>query len=496
MVEENSQTLSKQHFLDSILNPKSICFFGANNNLMKTMGSFQLRNIITEGFQGNIYPIHPREEQVLGIKAYKSVLDLPETPDLAMMVIPTKYIPQVMEQCGQKGIKRLIITSGGFQEIGSEGKRYSQKIDEIAKKYEMRFIGPNCLGIYNGWYIPENKKIRFNTFWIYKLPETGIISIASQSGTVASHLFWYAEDIGTKIGKSLSIGNSNNIDIVDCLEYFKNDPQTKVIGLYIEEIRRGKEFINIAKEITPKKPIVAIYAGGSKAASRSISSHTGSIAGNDEIYEAVFKETGILSATSATEFFHYLRVLSHGIFPRGKRIGIITDSGGAGAMMAKANEKIGLEVPEFSEKLQSEISKYISDISYPNNPVDLTFTLNQYNLYVKLPKLLMKSGEVDGIMIYGAFGVEEFLEVMKKSGFETKDLLDLGTSMSGVYLKPIQKLSRKYSIPIFYVGPQGYSDPWIKEFISLDMAIFDLWDLPVKCMEILCQYSKVRKKFS
>ena len=494
MTENNIEDPSKEHFLYSILNPKSLCFFGANNNLLKTMGSFQLWNIITEGFKGNIYPIHLREKKVLGLKAYKSVLDLPEIPDLAMIVISTRYIPKVMEECGQKGIKQLIITSGGFREIGPEGKRFSKQIDEIAGKYNIRFIGPNCLGVYNGWYQPENEKTKLNTFWVYKLPERGTISIASQSGTVASHLFWYAEDIGTKIGQSISLGNSNNIDIVDCLEYFKSDPHTDVLGLYIEEIKRGKEFISIAKEITPKKPIVAIYAGGTEAAFRAIGSHTGSIAGNDTIYETVFKETGIISTTSVTNFLHYLRVLSHGIFPKGNRIGIISDSGGASAMMAKSTERYGLQVPEFSKNLQSEISRVLTDISYPNNPVDLTFNLNQYNLYIKVPKLLIKSGEIDGIMIYGAFGVDEFIEVMEKAGFNTDFFSELGTSMSGVYLKPIRKLSRKYSIPIFYVGPQGYSDPWIREFIALDMPIFDLWDLPAKCMKILCQYSQYRKK--
>lgn len=160
---ENNLVPDSQNYIEEILNPSSICVFGANNNLMTTMGSMQLRNIITGvGFDDNIFPIHPRLDKVQGIQAYKSVFDLPIVPDLAFIILPTRIVPQVMEECGQKGIKHLIITSGGFRESGSEGIELSNQIDKIAKKYNIRFIGPNCLGIYNGWYkYPEKKKCLF-----------------------------------------------------------------------------------------------------------------------------------------------------------------------------------------------------------------------------------------------------------------------------------------------------------------------------------------------
>jgi len=411
----------KDHFLHSLLNPKSITIFGANNNLLTTMGSMQLRNIIAGGGVDEIYPVHPRLDKIQGFKAYKSVLELPITPDLAFLILPTRAVPQVMEECGKKGIKNLLITSGGFREIGKEGIELSKKIDEISKKYKMRFVGPNCLGIYNGWYgFPEKKEAYFNTFWPYAIPERGNISIISQSGTIAAQLFWHAKEMGVRISKSLSVGNERNIDMVDFLEYFRDDPQTGVIGLYIEEIKRGKEFIKLVKEITPKKPIVAIYTGGTKAANRSIKSHTGSLGGNQKIYDAVFKDSGIISTNSITDFLYYLRTLSfsqkHNIFMKGNRVGIITDSGGSGSMMTKSSELYGLEVPEFSKQLKDELSELIPFTASANNPIDVTFDVNFLNIFYKFPKMLMKSGEVDSILIWGVFDFDDVIETIENSG--------------------------------------------------------------------------------
>ena len=496
---EINRNISKNHFLHRFLNPESIAVFGASNSFLDNMGAMMLRNIIFGGFsKEKIYPIHPKLKNIQGLKAYKSILGLPEIPDLAFIILRPNKVIRVLRECGEKGVKRVIIVSGGFREFGSDGIKLSQKIRDIARKYNIRFIGPNCLGIYNAFYnYPEFDDKCFNTMWIYETPERGNISIIAHSGTVASHAFWFCKNIGVKIGKSLSTGNEENIDIVDFLDYLKNDPETGVIGLYIEEIKRGKEFINIVKKITPTKPIVAIYAGGTEAASRSIMGHTGSIAGDDKIFETVFKETGIISTDSIKEFFYYLRTFSQNIFPNGNKLGIITDSGGCGAMMAKAAEKLGLVVPEFSEELKDKLKQYIPPVANINNPLDLTFQFNQYNLYVKIPKTMINSSEIDGIIMYAVFGFEEVLNVIKTSGGKTYDEFEISNDMmKGLYLKPIQRLVKKKMVPIFYIGPQGYSNPWIREFINSNIPIFDLWDMPVKCFSVLANYSEYRKKLN
>ncbi|MFW9972525.1 MAG: CoA-binding protein [Candidatus Odinarchaeota archaeon] len=500
---ENNLEPDRENYIEEILNPSTICVFGANNNLMTTMGSMQLRNIISGiGFDGNIYPIHPRLNKVQGIQAYKSVFDIPIIPDLAFIILPTRIVPQVMEECGQKGIKHLIITSGGFRESGSEGIELSNQIDKIAKKYNIRFIGPNCLGIYNGWYkYPEKEKVYLNTFWIYLPHKRGNISIISQSGTVAAQTAFYTNDLGVKIGKSISVGNERNIDLVDVLKYFKNDPQTEVIGLYIEEIKQGKDFIKLAKEITPKKPIVAIYAGGTKAAARSIMSHTGSISTDNKIYEAVFKETGIISTNSIMDFLFYLRTLSQAqyykFFPKGNKIGIITDSGGPGAMMTKTAELYGLEVPEFSEELQAEIKKDIPKTASSVNPIDITFHENFMNMFLKFPKLLMRSGEVDTIIVFGVYDFDDIMNIIEESGMKIDDnMTNLKEIFENVGLKSIKRLMKKYSMPVFFAGPYPYRYPWMQKFVEHDIPIFSMWDDITKCIDILCRYAKYRNKFS
>lgn len=495
MIECNKDS-SKEHFLYHLLNPESIAVFGASNSFLDNMGAMQLRNIIFGGFpKDKIYPIHLKLKEVQGLKAYNSVLDVPETPELAFIILRPNIVPQVLEECGKKGIKYAIITSGGFRELGLKGIRLSQEITDKAKKYGIRFIGPNCLGVYNAWCENSEKKgFCFNTMWIYETPERGNISIIAHSGTVASHVFWYCNRIGVKIGKSLSIGNGENIDLVDFLEYLKDDPQTDVIGLYIEEVKRGKEFINLAKEISLKKPIVAIYAGGTEAASRSIQGHTGSLTGDDKIFETVFKETGIISTIFIKDFFYYLRAFSYRIIPKGNRLGIITDSGGCGAMMAKSAEKFGLQIPEFSDKLKEKLKGYVPSVANIDNPLDLTFQFNQYNLYVKIPKLMINSGEVDGIIIYAAFGFEEIMDIIKISSGETYDKFEISNdTMKGLYLKPIKRLVKKKSVPVFFIGPQGYSNPWVREFINSNIPIFDLWDMPIKTFKVLAEYSEFIK---
>ncbi|MBA7529872.1 hypothetical protein ES705_22071 [subsurface metagenome] len=401
--------MSRDHFLQGFLNPKSVAFYGANNK-GGSLAAIQIMNLIKAEYSGNVYPIHLKLDTVMGFKAYKTLSEVPEVPDLVVIVLNSKMVPQIFRECGEKGVNKIILISGGFRELIDDRKNtLTEEINEIANNYGIRFIGPNCLGLFNNWYEPSNKMSSFNIA-IWERLKKGNFSIASQSGTLSSHIWFDPESLDLGLSKSLSVGNEANIDLVDCLQYYKDDKETEVIGLYIEELKRGKEFLELAREITPNKPIIAIYVGGSQGGNRALQSHTGSLAGDSKIYDAVFKETGIINTDYVQEFLDIALILSNDIIPKGNRIGIITNSGGPGAMIANNAEKHGLIVPELSSPLQEELKAMLPSTASFKNPVDVTFDMNLPYFYITLPEMLMKSGEIDAIFQYGVVGFQDKMD--------------------------------------------------------------------------------------
>ena len=491
--------MSKDHFLHGFLNPKSVAFFGANNK-GGSLAAIQIMNLIKSEYSGNVYPIHPKLETVMGFKTYKTIADVPEIPDLVVIVLTAKIVPQVFEECGLKGVNKIILISGGFRELSGDRKNtLTKEINDIAKKYGMRFIGPNCLGVFNNWFEKANNNNAFNIA-IWEQLKKGNFSIASQSGTLSSHIWFDPESLDLGLSKSLSIGNEANIDIVDCLEYYKDDEETEVIGLYIEELKRGKRFLELAREITPKKPIIAIYVGGSQGGNRALQSHTGSLAGDSKIYNAVFKETGVIKTDYVQEFLDIALILSNKILPKGNRIGIITNSGGPGAMIANNAEKHGLVVPEFSESLQNELKAILPTTAGFNNPVDCTFDMNLPYFYINLPEILMKSGEVDSIFQYGVVGFQDVMndylqneKIAKWAEFEnpSEEQMD---KLAEKLLKPTMKNSREYSVPIFYINPMSFTSPWSKRLRRNGAMLFKLWDRSVNALAKVCQYIEYKQK--
>ena len=491
------------HFLHDFLRPKSIAIYGANNTFGTTMGTMLLLRIINSNFKGKIYPIHLRLDVVLGYKAYRKIADVQESPDLVIIVLPPKVVPQVFKECGEKGVKKIVLISGGFRElIGDRTNTLTEEIIEIANSYDIRFTGPNCLGFYNGWIYPEDDG-KFNTMMWGDQLKPSKFSIASQSGTLASQLWLDPEYPDFKAGKAISLGNEANIDLVDFLEYFKDDDETEVIGLYIEEIKRGKQFIEISKEVTPKKPIIAIYGGGSEAGNRAIKSHTGSIGANMKIFDAMIKETGIIKTDYIEEFLDISSMLLTPNFPypKGNRIGIVTFSGGPGALIANNAERKGLVMPEFSESLQTKFKKVLPHTASWSNPIDITFDMNIFNLYINFPKMLMKSGEIDIIIIYGAMGfgdmasseqqntrISQYIEM-------NEEMRERMGEMDKFLIPPTIQASHKYSVPVIYINPQSYANEWSKKIRGHGGIVFQFWDRPVNALAKICDYSEYRRRF-
>jgi len=491
--------MSKEHFLHGFLNPKSVAFYGANNK-GGSLAAIQIMNLIKSGYDGHIYPIHLTLESVMGFKAYKTIADVPEIPDLVVIVLPANIVPQIFRECGEKGVKRIILISGGFRELIEDRKNnLTEELINIANRYGIRFIGPNCLGVFNNWYGNESDNKAFNTA-IWENLEKGTFSIASQSGTLSSHIWFDPESIDFGLSKSLSIGNEADIDIVDCLEYYSKDKYTEIIGLYIEELKRGKKFIELAKQLSPLKPIIAIYVGGSEAGNRALQSHTGSLAGDSKIFDAVFKEAGIIRTDYVQEFLDIAMILSNSPLPRGKRLGIITNSGGPGAMVANNAEKHGLIIPEFSENLQGELKSVLPLTASFKNPVDCTFDMDLPYFYITLPEILMKSGEIDAIIQYGVVGFQDVMDdylnienIAKHADFthQPDELMD---GLASKLLQPTINNSQKYGIPILYVSPMPINSPWSKRLRSNGATLFKLWDRPVNALAKVCEYTEYKKK--
>ncbi|MFO8017748.1 MAG: CoA-binding protein [Promethearchaeia archaeon] len=486
------------HFIEKFITPESIAIYGANNQGMG-IGSIQLMNLIRYGFKGNLYPIHLKLERIMGLKAYETIADVPEIPDLVIIALPAKIVPQIFQECGEKGVESIVLVSGGFRE--TENQKTSglrAQIKEVAENYGMRFIGPNCLGVYNGWIYPEDKNNVFNMNIWAEIPR-GKFSIISQSGTLSSHIWFDPKNLDLGLGKSFSVGNEADINVIDVLKYLKDDPQTDVIGLYIEEIKEGRRFMELAKEITPHKPIIGIYVGGTEASNRALKSHTGSIAGNSRIYEGVFRETGIIKTELVEEFLDLDRFAVNGIFPQGNRVGVLTNSGGPGVMIAHNAEQNGLVVPEFSGELQEKLREMVIPTASTRNPLDTTFDLEPFNYYVKIPKILMKSGEIDILIIYGVFGLQDVLrEYLKDEGIrstaEFKKMVEKNKPpLEEILIPPIQKLSQKTSIPVIYINPENYNSKWSKKIRQKGALLFKLWDRPTRCLKKLVDYKKYKK---
>jgi acyl-CoA synthetase (NDP forming) len=493
--------MSKNHFLHGFLNPSSIAFYGANNK-GGSLASIQIMNLIKSGYKGNVYPIHLKLDSVMGFKAYKSIGDLPEIPDLVVVVLPAEIVPSIFKEIGEKGTKKIILISGGFRElIDDRENNLTEQICRIADQYGMRFIGPNCLGVFNNFFEPENENNAFNIA-IWEHIRKGNFSIASQSGTLSSHIWFAPDDTDLGLCKSLSIGNEANIDMVDCLEYYKDDPETKVIGLYIEELKRGKKFLKLCKQITPVKPIIGIYVGGSEAGNRALQSHTGSLAGNSKIYKSVFKEAGIIKTDYVQDFLDIALILSKGILPKGNRLGIITNSGGPGAMVANNAEQHGLVVPELSKNLQDELKALLPSTASYKNPIDCTFDMNLPYFYITLPEILMRSGEIDAIIQYGVVGFQDVMddyleneEIAKHADFSSISDEEQDKIASKL-LQPTLKNSKKYSVPILYVSPMRFDSPWSKRIRNNGAILFKFWDRPVNALAKVCEYVDFRLKRS
>ena len=469
-----------------IVNPGSIVFFGASNRFT-AMGTNQLHSLISSGYDGRIYPIHPIEKCVLKLAAYQSVDQLPEVPDLAVLVLPTHIVPQVMEECGQKGIKHAIVVSGGFKEIGGEGVELEKKLLTIASQYGMRFLGPNCLGVAN----PHHN---FNVTFLPFEGRPGYIGLASQSGSLITQLFGYLDRYGLGFSSGISVGNEANLDVVDCMVHLADCPHTRVIGLYLETIRRGREFINTARSIVPHKPIVAFYVGGSEAGKRAGLSHTGALAGPDPLYEGVFRQSGIIRAHSIPELFDFCWVLGACPQARGNRVLVQTHSGGPGAAAADASSRAGLELPRLTRKTLARLAQMVPHTGSLNNPVDVTFSKNPQDFFDGIPDALLGDAGADGLLAYLLAPTKSIRRSMLGMGFAEEEIPRLVENLFDDHGKAMAGLIEKHQKPLIGFTFQNHQDLGIKKLLQYGVPVLPSPERAARAMAALVRYSCILDK--
>ena len=347
--------------LDAIFKPKSIAVIGASPTVGK-IGYDVLYNLIHAGFTGNIYPVNPKADEILGLQVYKQIIDISPAPDLAVIIIPARAVPGAVEQCGMAGIKSAVVITGGFAEAGEEGAKLQAELANTARRYGIRVIGPNCQGVNN----PHNNLC---ASWPL-LTMKGGMAFISQSGTVGAALMDWASEDHLGVSVFVSLGNRADVDEADCIQYFNNDPYTKVIALYVEGVKRPVDFQKALAEAT--KPVVILKSGRTARGRIAAESHTKSLAGVDAVYDAIFKKYHVHRADTIEELYDFAKALAHMSKPSGKRLLNITSSGGAAIVAIDQAEKLGFETPPPAAALRERLRAILPAHCSVDNPIDLT----------------------------------------------------------------------------------------------------------------------------
>lgn len=348
--------------LKNLFNPKSIAVVGASETEGK-IGYIISRNILDLGFEGEIFFVNPKYEELFGRKCYASLNDLENEVDLAVIVIPSKFVNQTVKEAGGK-VKNFIVISAGFSETGKDGKERERELLSIAEKNKVNILGPNCLG-----FIAP--KIKLNASFAGGMPEEGNISFVSQSGALAVAIMDVAEKEQIKFSQIISVGNKMQINETGLIEYLGEDENTKVIAMYLEGIENGKDFIEVARKVSQKKPIVVLKAGRSEKAQKAIASHTGSLAGSDKIMDAAFEKAGVIRANNLEEFFGLIKLISNFELVDNPKTAIITNAGGPGVLTTDSFQDKELELVEFSDESKAKFRDFLPEESSVENPVDL-----------------------------------------------------------------------------------------------------------------------------
>lgn len=481
--------------------PRAIAVIGASPDPVK-IGTWILRNIYLLGYEGKLFPVNPRYEgNICGLQSYTSILEVPEEVDLAVIVIPNDKVLDVLGECAKKGVKVAILVSAGFAEFDKEGRELQNRIKNFAREKGVRLIGPNCLGVVNPGY-------ELNTTTMPMMPAAGSVGFISQSGGFAGQTFLTARRIHLGFSKIVNTGNEADLDTTDFLEYFGEDSQTRVIMMFVESIKRGHRFQELAKKISKQKPILCLKVGRTERGVNAALSHTGNISGSHEIFKAAMQQAGVLLPRNIEEMFEWAFAFANQPLPQGNRIGVVTNSGGPGVALVDACLEHGLVVPELPVDVQKQLGEILAPNAITKNPVDLTFA-SDFGVYSRCVEIMFEQADIDGILIYGVFGADvwrhlleqknpspKFKERLERVGRE--DVEHWSKTIVKTFTEAIPKVfqvSKKYNKPIITASTSApWEDEAIKSLPENGIPFFRTPEAAAETMAAMVQYSHYRTK--
>lgn len=436
--------------LDAIFAPESIALIGASTTKGK-VGHDIFANILYGGYQGTLFPVNPKAGSILSVKCYKDISNIEDPIDLGMIILPPKRALEAVKGCIEKEVKGIVIVSAGFKEVGGEGARIENEIARLCKEAGVRLVGPNCLGVIN-----PSPDVSLNASFSARMPKPGHVSFISQSGALCTAVLDFAQDRGFGFSKFVSIGNKADVDELDLLRYYHKDPETDVVMMYMEELgRSAEEFISEVRQMTSYPDftsVLAIKSGSSDAGARAAASHTGSLAGSDAIYDAIFSQSGILRCSTVNELFDYAQVYAAKKYPASDRVAIVTNAGGPGIIATDMSEQSGLRLARFSEETVRELHKYLPSTANFHNPVDVIGDAAK-DRYENTLATVLSDPDVEGVLIIltpqsmtDAIGTAE--AILNISGKSAKPVVCC--FMGVVDVSDGVKLLQKNNIPVYH----------------------------------------------
>jgi len=406
---------AKRKNLDGMFYPESVAVVGASTVTGK-IGNLVIMNLVNDGYTGKIYPVNPKASDVLGVKTYPSIAEIPSGRiDLGVIIVAARFVLDAVRELAKKDCHALVVISSGFGESGPDGMKLEAELLALARENSMRIIGPNCLGI-------ASTQVLMNASFGMPLKGSGTISFISQSGAFADGVLGWAQDAGIGFDKFVSIGNKSDLDDAELCEYFANDSRgrTRCIALYVEGMKNGRKFYDAMKRVTPKVPVVAIKAGTSRSGAIAASSHTGSLAGSDEIFSAAFRQSGVIRAKNVEDLFDMSKALAMQPPAPGKRIAILTNAGGLGVLSADFCEELGMEVNPPNDATYKRLREHMPAFGSAKNPIDFTAQgtpEEQTDMYCTNYRTLVADHDYDGIIVICEGNAPVELISMLRDGF-------------------------------------------------------------------------------